>query len=164
MNGAQLHLALNHLPVMATLIAACVLAAALLFKSDAVRRTALVLFVGAGLAAGAAFLTGEPAEEVVEDLPGIQKSLIHDHEEAAEAALIASGLLAVVALGTLLYERKRTLPGLLVGAVLVGTMGVSGAMGWAAHLGGLIRHPELSNVTATGGAPRTDAKPERDDH
>ncbi len=157
MNGAQLHLALNHLPVMGTLIAAAVLATALVLKHDAVRRTALVMLVGCGLAAGAAFLTGEPAEEVVEELPGIQKSLIHDHEEAAEAALIASGILAVLSLGALLVERKRAVPNGVAVLLLVGTVGVAGGMGWAAHLGGFIRHPELgAGAATTPGAATTD--------
>jgi len=66
MNGAQLHLALNHLPVIGTLIALLVLAAGMALRNETVRRTALVLLVGAGLAAGGAFLTGEPAEEVID--------------------------------------------------------------------------------------------------
>ena len=58
---------------------------------------------------------------------------------------------------------RSTAPVLLAGAVLLGTLGVSGAVGWAAHLGGLIRHPELSSAGASGSAPRAEAKPERDD-
>ncbi len=153
MNGAQLHLALNHLPVMGTIIATCVLVAAMIFKSDAVRRTAIALLIGSGLAAGATFLTGEPAEEVVEELPGIQEPLIKAHEEAAEGALIASGILAALALGALLLDRKGKLTGTLTGVLLAGSLGVSVGMGYAAHLGGLIRHPELANATAGSAAP-----------
>ncbi|MBI3790966.1 MAG: hypothetical protein HY275_08815 [Gemmatimonadetes bacterium] len=143
MNGAQIHLALNHLPVIGTLIATLLLAAALVVKSGAVRRAALLLFAAAGLAAGAAFLTGEPAEDVAENLPGVQKAMIHDHEEAAEAALIGTAIIAVLALGAVLVERRRTVPRWVAVAILVGGVGASGGMAWAAHLGGLIRHPEL---------------------
>ena len=151
MNGAQLHLALNHLPVIGTLIALLVLAAGMALRNETVRRTALVLLVGAGLAAGGAFLTGEPAEEVIEGTAGVSKDAIHEHEEAAELALTASGILAVLALGVLVAGRRRSLPGTAHGAVLVGALAVTVIMGRAAHLGGLIRHPELGAATAAQG-------------
>jgi hypothetical protein len=143
MNGAQLHLALNHLPVVGVLIATLLLAGALIVRSDGVRRAALLLFAACGIAAAGAFFTGEPAEDGSENLPGVERTLIHDHEEFAEGALIGTAILAVLALGAVVVERKRAVPAWVAGVILVGGMGASGAMAWTAHLGGLIRHTEL---------------------
>jgi hypothetical protein len=144
MNGAQLHLAVNHVPVMALVFGSLMFGIALLLKKEGLRQTALVLFVAAGLGAGAAFFSGEPAEEVVEDVPAVQETMIHDHEEAAELAAIATAIVAVLATGVLVAERRRAVAPWMNGLLLVAGVVTTGAMIRTAHLGGLIRHPELS--------------------
>lgn len=148
MNGAQLHLALNHLPVVTLLLAAGVLAAGLALRNASVRRTALALLVVAGLSAGPAFLTGEPAEDVVENLADVSHARIHAHEEFAEASLVATVVVALLAVGVLVVERRRTPPAWTHGALLVAAMGAMGMMAWTAHLGGQIRHAEIAGTTS----------------
>lgn len=160
MNGAQLHLAVNHLPVVALLIGTLMFGVALALKKDSVRQTALVLLVLAGLGGAGAYFSGEPAEEVVEDIPSVSESVIHDHEEAAEFAFIATVVVAVLAAGALVTERRRAVPPMLNGALLVAGLLTTGAMMRTAHLGGLIRHPEL---TSPGVALDTTRSGDRDD-
>ncbi len=144
MNGAQLHLAVNHLPVVTLLIGTLMFGVALALKKDSVRQTALVLLVLAGLGGAGAFFSGEPAEEVVEDIPTVSESVIHDHEEAAELAIVATAVVAVLAAAALITERRRTVPPMLNTGLLVAGLLTTGAMMRTAHLGGLIRHPELA--------------------
>ena len=150
MNGAHLHLLLNHLPVLGTLFGLGILAIALWRRNDTLRRTGLALLVLAGVTAGAAFLTGEPAEDAVEGK--VAGQAIEAHEEAAEAALWGAGILAVLSAGALLRWR-REVPQAVAGGLLVGALATSGLMAWTANLGGRIRHPEIGAPSvATGNA------------
>jgi hypothetical protein len=79
------------------------------------------------------------------------ESLIEAHEEAALAATIATGLLAVVA-GAALWRLRR---GALLGrgwsaAALILAMVTAVALAWVATLGGRISHPEIRPITAVG--------------
>ena len=103
MNGAQIHLGVNHLPVMGALLGALVLAAGWVLKNGTVRRTGVALLAFSALATLPAYFSGEEAEEVIEHLPGVSEALIHDHEEAAELATCLMSLLtcSFVAPGTI---------------------------------------------------------------
>lgn len=87
MDGAHFHLMLNHFPIIGMTFASPLLLLAWGTKSEDLIRVGLGLVSLTGLLAVATFLTGEPAEEVVENLPGVAKRLITIHEEAAEKSL-----------------------------------------------------------------------------
>ncbi|HSQ45288.1 MAG TPA: hypothetical protein VLM44_00050, partial [Lutibacter sp.] len=84
MNEAHFHLVVNHLPIVGILIGILVLLSGFLLKKSEVKITALGIFVFSALASIAAFYSGEGAEEIVERIPGISKTLINQHEESAE--------------------------------------------------------------------------------
>src|SRR5262245_54149910 len=107
MNGAQLHLLVNHLPVVGAAFAAALLAAGLLLRKDELAKAGVWALVIAALAALPAYFSGEGAEEAVEHLPGVLESLIHDHEEAGEKALAAALLMGAAAVGVLARFRVR---------------------------------------------------------
>ncbi|MBI1316245.1 hypothetical protein GC167_05220 [bacterium] len=141
MNPVQLHMLFNHLPVVGGWIGLAILIAGLLRKSEAVRRTGLVVLAFAGLFAIPASKSGEASEKVMEEWSGVSHELIHEHEEAAEWAtplMVVSGLLAIVAL----FWKQRSAM-VSWAAVAVGLFG-GVAMMRTAHLGGMIRHPELT--------------------
>jgi predicted RND superfamily exporter protein len=101
------------------------------------------------------YLTGEPAEEVVEHLPGVAESFIESHEDAAKFSLIltlATGALAFVALWFQKSESRRRL-------VNFGVMGLATvaflSLAYTANLGGKIRHSELRMDSA----PQSDGAP-----
>jgi hypothetical protein len=80
MNWAYVHLALNHLPVIGAIFGVLLLLLALLRKSEELKRVSLGVFVITALLALPIYFTGEPAEEVVEHLPGVAEPLIERHE------------------------------------------------------------------------------------
>jgi hypothetical protein len=104
------------------------------------------VLVLAGVAAGAAYLTGEPAEHALEtQFAGGSRpeSLIEAHEEAAEAATIATGLLALVSAVALWRLRRGALgSGWMIGSLMM-AIATSVALAWVATLGGRISHPEI---------------------
>lgn len=144
MNGAHFHLLLNHLPVLGTAFGLLLLLFALLRKSDELKQVSLGVLVLTALSAVPAYLTGEPAEEIVENLPGVAKALVEQHESAALVALSAALATGVVALAGLWLARgNKPLPTWAMLATLFLGLAASGLMARAANLGGQIRHSEI---------------------
>lgn len=148
MDAAHIHLILNHVPLLGTVFGFLLLAYAQFVHSAGDGRNSLVraslgVFVISGLAAGAVYLTGEEAEDIVENVAGVSEALIEPHEEVALYALIAALVLGGVALLGLVLFRKRALPTWLSTLVLILALSTTGIMGYTAYLGGQINHPEI---------------------
>lgn len=107
MNDAHFHLVINHLPIVGVLIGFLVLLVGIFSKKPQVKLTALGILVFSALTSIAAFYTGEGAEEVVENISGINESLIHTHEESAELFFTSMLVLGAVSLLTIFLEVKR---------------------------------------------------------
>jgi uncharacterized membrane protein len=143
MNGAEFHLLLNHAPLFAILIGLALLLTGLMANSEDWKEAGLGLFFGAALVCIPTYLTGEPAEEVVEHMPGVSESFIEEHEEWAEASLVAVELLGVLALAGIISSRRRSsIARLAVMACLILAIVACAMIAWTAHLGGEIHHPE----------------------
>ncbi|MFO1519133.1 MAG: hypothetical protein U1F57_05655 [bacterium] len=143
LNAAHLHLILNHLPILGTSFGTLVLLIGLVRKNADIKKIGLFLFVVAALAAIPTYFTGHPAHEIIEDMPGVTRAFIHDHEEAAEWAFaMVGGLGALSLLGLLLSCRAQGAPSWIFLLSFVLSLGVNGAMVRTADLGGKIRHTE----------------------
>ena len=151
MDQVHLHLLINHLPIIGSLLGALVLAFGLWRKSEPTVVAAYGVLVLAALGAGVAQLTGEGAEEAVEHLPGVLESRIGRHEEFAEYALVALLAMGALAVGGLVLSARRSAhsPRMAVLVLLAALVGF-GLVGWTGYLGGQIRHTEL-NAGAAGG-------------
>lgn len=144
MNAAHWHLVLNHIPVLGTLFGIPFLVIGLLRRDHELIKSSYWVFFIVALITIPVFLTGEPAEEVIERLPGVSRTLIHEHEEAAEPTFIVMMVLGAVALIGLFSERfKESLRRTTVAVVLIGALVGAGLAAWTANLGGDIRHPEI---------------------
>ena len=88
MSPAHIHLLITHLPIFGALIGSLVLAYAIITKSNDTKIAAYGVLVLSTFGAGIAYLTGEAAEEVVEEIPGVVESTIKAHENFALIALI----------------------------------------------------------------------------
>ncbi|ASV29602.1 hypothetical protein [Maribacter cobaltidurans] len=150
MNDAHFHLVVNHLPIVGVLIGFLVLLAGLIMKKPQIKNTALGIFIFSALTAIAAFLTGEGAEEIVENLPGISETLIHKHEEYAELFLTMMLILGGVSLITFFLQYKK-LSFYKYGfvAVLLLSVTVIGISKYVGTSGGEITHIEIRSNTNT---------------
>jgi uncharacterized membrane protein len=150
MSAAHFHLMLNHIPLLGLVFGAALLAYGLWRGAEDVQKASLGLLAVAGLSAIAVYLTGEPAEEIVEGLAGVSHDAIEAHEEWGWYALIAGIATGAVALGTLLvgWMRERLGRGAVVLTLVLALLS-SGLIGYTANLGGKISHPELRGETTT---------------
>ena len=146
MNEAQVHLLLNHFPIIGTLFGVLFLAYGLFAKNKSILHAGLLVLFLMALLAIPTLLSGEGAEEIVERL-GVDHEVIHAHEEAAGLAIWFMSALGLLALATLLISlrtsgREAVLRGLYV-ATLVLSVAVFVMMARVGSLGGEIRHTEV---------------------
>ena len=142
-SGVHLHLLVNHAPLFGSIFALALLVASFLWAPDTLRRVALVALIFTALAAVVADLSGEPAEDAIRGFPGVQRAIIHEHEEFGEKSYIAAAIVGVIALVALVRWRRAPLPRGATYTALAGAAVVSGMMAWTALLGGRVRHTEV---------------------
>ncbi len=157
MNDAHLHMVVNHFPIIGTILAIGILTAGLLNKNQSIINTAYVLFIIGAIFGILSMNTGEGAEEMVENMPGIGWKIIHDHEELAEKmALLLNvlGLLSIIAL-YLNYKKntKEKLVSLFILAIGIASLFVVQKVGTS---GGEIRHTEIRASSQNTSAEKID--------
>lgn len=144
MNWAHIHLMINHLPVVGLLFGFLLLILSTIKKSEELKKISLWCLAVVALTAIPVYLTGEPSEEMVEDLAGVDESMIEQHEDMAFISLIAVILLGAIATGGLfLFRRSATIPGWFIVITLILSVIASGLIGKTANMGGQIRHTEI---------------------
>lgn len=159
MSFTHLHLLLNHFPVIGTVLGIALLAVALMRRSSELGKVSLGLFAALGAISVIVFLTGEPAEEAIEKLPGFSEAITERHEEFALIATIALSSLGALALAALAVFRKKPQPRWITLMGFVLSLFVGGLMGYTAMLGGQVRHTEV-RASAIGSLAESQEMPD----
>lgn len=143
-NSAHWHLVLNHVPVLGSFLG-LILAAYMYYRGKtAWDSVVLWWFLAIGALAIPVYLTGEPAEELVEGVAGVSHDAIEHHEEWAMWAFAMQELTGLFTVGVLLYRNFVRHPGHWIRPTLLGLVLITaGLMGYTAALGGRIHHPEI---------------------
>ncbi len=161
MDQTHIHLVITHLPIFGSILGGLVLAYDLWTKSNDTKIAAYGLFIISSIGAGIAYLTGEAAEESVENLTGVFKATIERHEEFALFALISLITLGVASiLGIFLTLRKSPMTRNIAIVILLISLVCFGLVARTGYLGGQIRHSEIGNGVAT---PLENSESEDDD-
>lgn len=148
MNPAHIHLLITHLPIFGSVLGGFVLAHGIWSKSNQTKIAAYHVLVISAVGAIIAFLTGEGAEEAVEDIQGVAKNMIEQHEELAVSALvglIVGGVLSII--GLYVTIKKSSLARTIALITLVATLISFGLIARTGYLGGQIRHTEIGTTT-----------------
>ena len=149
MNQAHFHLLVNHLPIIVPIIGVVVLLSGIIFRSEIVKRVAYFVFIIGALATLPSMLSGEGAEEVAENLPGVTENFIHEHEEAAETFALFSYILGAFALFSLWANWKRKSFSNLLSYVILALSLIVVLLGkQTGTTGGEIRHTEIRSGKA----------------
>jgi uncharacterized membrane protein len=143
-NWAHLHLMVNHFPVIGILFALLLFLYGLARRSEELKKAGLGAFVLIALMTVPVYFTGEAAQKVVKNLPGITEDYIGRHEEVAGLALILIEALGIVCLaGLIFFRRSASFPKWFTALVLVLSISAAAVVGFTANLGGQIRHTEI---------------------
>jgi hypothetical protein len=158
MNYAHLHLVLNHVPVVGIPVAIAFLVHGLWTRNTATQRFSLMILVALAAIVLPVYFSGEPAEEVVEHLPGVTESFIKPHEEAAEVSLVLTLVTGAAALAALWFgKNEKKFRTINSGVVAVAGLALISLI-YTANLGGKVRHTELRS--GTGAAPTSNESTE----
>jgi len=164
MNWAHVHLIINHIPVIGIGLLILLFIGAIVRKNKGLITVALAFIILISLATIPVYFTGEPAEEVVEDMPGISEELIKEHEEQAEIAFILVEVAGGLALITLIARRySDNLGQRLVILTLLVLIVSGGLIGWTANLGGKIHHEEIRSGKDSQNLPSQTIDKEKED-
>jgi len=142
MNGAHAHIVINHFPVVGLVFSLALLGAAYYLRNETLGRAGLIALIAIAVIAVPVYLTGEPAEEVVEGFAFVSEEVIEPHEEAGLITFITLLAIGVIALVGLVASRGKALPRWLVPTALVMNLIAAGWIGYTAYLGGKIVHQE----------------------
>jgi uncharacterized membrane protein len=148
MNQTHIHLFITHLPLFGSMFGGLVLLHGFFTKSIQTNIAGYYILILSGIGAGIAYLTGEGAEETIENIQGIIKSNIEAHEEFALFALISLISLGVLSLMALLltWNKSPLIKPLNIVILLLSVISFI-LVARTAYLGGQIRHTELNPTT-----------------
>ena len=155
MNAAQVHLFLNHLPIVGLFFGVALLGIGLFRKQHILAQAGLIIMLFVSIVAVPTNVSGEGAEGVLkeqvkngnitEEQWDIMHEELHHHEEEAELGfyfLIALGVLSLLSLVLFSDNPQRNL--MLRYVSLVAGLLIFVWMMKVGHSGGLIRHPEIA--------------------
>jgi len=140
------HLAANHAPLFLLASAAALILLGVIGKNDSFTRLGFFVVFLSGVTTIGVVYTGSAAQELVQELEGVDPSLIGNHEETAHQAALPCYVLSVIALVALLvcWKRANLSRAWLLVLPLLAAVGVVAALFVvAAHRGGHIIHAEL---------------------
>ena len=143
MSAVQLHLGLVHFPIIGAFFSLVIFALALVYRSDLLFRVGCGFTVFCALAAAASYFTGGEAFEAM--MAKLDSDVVEEHALVSRGAFLLYTLGGVGALVALLQDlQEEPAAPALRWALLAVNAVVFGVLLWAAHLGGLIRHPEIA--------------------
>lgn len=152
MDQVHIHLLITHLPIFGSLLGGFVLAYGVWSKSDQTKIAAYYVLIISSIGAVISYLTGEGAEEAVEEIQGVAENMIGQHEDFAVFALvglIAVGVISIV--GLYLTIKKSSLADIVATLSLVITLISFGLVARTGYLGGQIRHTEIGTTSPAQG-------------
>ena len=147
MDWVYVHLVVNHFPIVLAVIASLAAVVAAVSDREGAWRYAAVTGLLAAIAAPLAFLTGNRAEEIAENRPGLAEDAIETHEHWGLYALIALGIAGLLAILAIVLRSR--------GARWVYAIAIWGATAvtaMTANYGGKIEHDPAERGEAAAGA------------
>lgn len=165
MDAVHIHLALNHLAIFGVFIGTIIFLYGLFKKDATIVKISLAMYVLLSVISIPVYLSGEGAEETVEDLISGGHRVIHRHEELAETAIwvmYALGLISILNLyrirRTKQMNSKMNAANFLLGLVTSVLFIIVG------NLGGQIRHTEIRTDRTEASVMDHDEDNDHDDH
>jgi uncharacterized membrane protein len=140
----HVHLLLNHIPIIGTIIALGLFLLGILSKSDDLKRASYVIFAGLALLAIPSYMSGSAAEKAIQKTPGVSLDFLRAHNDSAVLSLLFMEITGLFAwLGLWQYRRFARSANWNIALVLVLSLVTFYFMSITGNTGGEIRHPEI---------------------
>lgn len=144
MNPTHAHLFMNHLPFLGSAFTFVFLMYSFHKKNTDFIKLFLWVFVFFAVLTIPVFLTGDPAGEVVKNIPGISENLVDNHENAGYVSLILVEITGAFALlGIYLLSKSAIVANWFKYSFVILAFASIVSFAWTANLGGQIRHSEI---------------------
>src|SRR5262245_45036312 len=155
-NPAHLHLLLNHVPTVGSVVALGLLLLALVRRESAFRHAGLEVLFAIAVLTLPVYTSGVAAYLEIRKRPELSDYLMRVHQDAALYAFVATELAGFVAWVALWQTKRRgrAAPGVVLATMVILALALA-ITARAANLGGDIRHPEISDVAAAQAAGGT---------
>jgi hypothetical protein len=157
-NVAHLHLLLNHVPTVGSVVALGLLLLALVRRDEGLKHAGLEVIFAIAVLTLPVYISGVAAYRELRDQPELSEVAVLLHQDAALAGFALTEFTGFVAWAGLWQTRRRgrAAPGIVAAVVVLLTVALA-VMARAATLGGEIRHPEIrAGVSAVAAAPDAD--------
>jgi uncharacterized membrane protein YGL010W len=143
-NTAHLHLLLNHVPTVGSVVALGLLLLALVRRDEALKHAGLEVLFAIAVLTLPVYTSGVAAFMEIRNRPEISDQAMRIHQDAALAGFVATELAGFLAWVALWQTRRRggTAPGVVPATIVMLVLALA-ITGRAANLGGDIRHPEI---------------------
>jgi hypothetical protein len=154
-NLAHLHLLMNHVPTVGTVVALGLLILAYIRRAEALKLAGLEVLFAIAVLTLPVYMSGVASYQKLRKTPEVSETAMRVHQDAALAAFTVTEFAGFIAWVALWQTRRhgRATPG-LVAATTVLTVVALGLMARTATLGGEIRHPEITDLATR--APELD--------
>jgi uncharacterized membrane protein len=144
MNLTHVHLLLNHIPIIGTIIALGLFAFGIVSKSDDLKRVSYLIFVGLALLSLPTYMSGSAAEKAIRNTEGVSKAFLQAHNDSAVLSLLFVELNGLFAwLGLWQYRRFSRSANWNIAVVVILSFVTFYFMSITGNTGGEIRHPEI---------------------
>src|SRR5438067_2779432 len=144
MNLVNVHLLVNHIPIIGTIIAIGLFLLGIVGKSHDLKRAACVIFVGLALLSIPTYMSGSAAAKAVRNTEGVSKAFLDAHNDSAVLSVLFMEITGLFAwLGLWQYRRFARAAGWNIAIVLALSIVTLYFMAITGNTGGEIRHPEI---------------------
>jgi uncharacterized membrane protein len=144
MNEAQVHLMLNHVPVIGSFVLAFIFIHLHIRNNEKSKKGVFLSYILVLAVMIVVVITGDPSEEILKNYPGISSSLIELHENFGYASLYLIIVLSLLSIyGLYLIRKLKALPVWFNTGFITAASVLIVLVALTAHYGGQIRHPEI---------------------
>jgi uncharacterized membrane protein len=152
-NVSHLHLLLNHVPTVGSVVALGLLLLAFVRRDETLKHAGLEVLFAIAVLTLPVYMTGVAAHQKLRDRPELSDSAVRVHQDAALTGFTVTEFAGFVAWVALWQSRRRgrAARGLVPAVTLLSIVALA-LMARAANLGGDIRHPEIRSEVAADGA------------
>ncbi len=156
MNSIEIHLILNHIPILGVAFVSLYLVIATIVKNTFMQKVSLWILLGVALVTIIVYLSGLRAETLVESLPNASKALLQLHEKVARiSSLTIWAIAGITLLGLTFLRSKEQLFQYFVRGILAMTLLSTSLFILTGYLGGQVTHSEIRSTLAVGLSTRS---------